>query len=310
MAKTLYPKVNSSEITDESIWLSRRAFIKTTLSTALISTSGSLLSKELNALKSPVLRLPKHGSLTKYKDITRYNNYYEFTSDKKLVHHYAKELKTEPWTITINGEVEKPLTFDIDKLLGMMSIEERIYSLRCVEGWSMVIPWNGFPLAQLLKMAKPTSKAKYVKFTSLLDPEVMIGQRRPILNWPYTEGLRIDEAMHPLTFLASGIYGKDILPQNGAPIRLVVPWKYGYKSLKAITHITLLEKQPKTTWVDANPDNYGFYSNVNPKVSTPMWNQRKEVKIGEVRKKRTQLYNGYGEQVAHLYKDMDLTKFY
>ena len=305
MAKALYPKVKSTEITDEATWLNRRQFLKTALSMALVSSSMPVLAKENKAN----LKLPEHGSLNSYKDITRYNNYYEFTTDKKLVHHYAKELKTTPWTLTIDGEVEKPLKIDVDKLISKMSIEERIYSLRCVEGWSMVIPWNGFSLADLLKMVKPTSKAKFVKFTSLLDPEVMIGQRRPTLDWPYTEGLRIDEAMHPLTFLANGIYGKEILPQNGAPLRLVVPWKYGFKSLKAITHITLQETPPITTWVKANPENYGFYSNVNPAVSTSMWNQRKEVKIGEIRKKRTKLFNGYGEQVAHLYKNMDLKKF-
>lgn len=243
-------------------------------------------------------------------EISGYCNYLEFSSNKEAVRILAQELTLNPWTLTIEGEVEHPLTLHLDDLLRRFPGEERIYSLRCVEGWSMVIPWNGFPLCQLLSQTRPTSRAKYVEFVSLLRPKEMIGQRRPTLEWPFREGLRIDEAMHPLTLLATGVYGKEFPPANGAPLRVVVPWKYGFKSPKAITHIRLLSSPPSTTWSSKAPFEYGFFGNVNPDVPHPRWSQRRENRIGELRKRPTLPFNGYGEQVAHLYRGMDLARYY
>jgi len=240
------------------------------------------------------------------KEITRYNNYMEFSSNKEVIHILAQKLSTSPWTLTIDGEVQKPLNLNL-KDLSQFDTEKRIYPLRCVEGWSMVIPWQGFPLCQLIDMVQPTNKARYLEFTSLLRPEQMIGQRTSSLQWPYREGLRLDEAMHPLTFIATGMYGKQIPKQNGAPLRLVVPWKYGFKSAKAITQIRFTHKQPKTTWQIAAPSEYGFYANVNPYVPHPRWSQQRENRIGEMRKKPTLLFNGYEKQVAYLYQGMDLS---
>ena len=242
-----------------------------------------------------------------WKEITRYNNYYEFSTNKEVVHLLAKELTTQPWTLTVEGEVNKPLTIDVDSLIKKFGSEDRIYPLRCVEGWSMVIPWQGFSLCQLVNLVQPNSDARYVEFTSLLRPEEMIGQRGDGLEWPYREALRIDEALNPLAFMATGMYGKKIPAQNGAPLRLVVPWKYGFKSAKAITHIRFLKEQPTTSWNIAASSEYGFYGNVNPHVAHPRWSQKRENRIGEIRKKRTLLFNGYADQVSHLYKDMDLS---
>jgi sulfoxide reductase catalytic subunit YedY len=242
--------------------------------------------------------------------VTHYNNYYEFSTNKEAVHLLAQELTTTPWEVVIDGEVETPLRFDVDALHGRFGQEERIYRLRCVEGWSMVVPWNGFPLCALLRAARPTSRAKYVAFHSLHRPAEMIGQRRPTLSWPYLEALGIDEAMHPLTFVATGLYGQTLPKQNGAPARIVVPWKYGFKSPKAITRVELIERQPRTSWQIAAPSEYGFLANVNPNVAHPRWSQRREVRIGELKKRRTELFNGYAEQVAGLYAGIDLVRNY
>lgn len=300
-------EINSSEITDEETFYQRRKFLKNILATGLLSLSAN------HALASVACQpeIPEvKDKLTPYKSITRYNNYYEFTTNKKMVVHIAKELTLKPWTIQIEGEVEKPFTIGIDDLLTKFTQQERIYRFRCVEGWSMVVPWKGFSLCELIKKAKPNSSAKYVEFISLLRPEEMIGQRRDSLNWPYREALRIDEAMHPLTMLVTGLYGKELPAQNGAPLRLAVPWKYGFKSPKAITHIRLLKEQPKTSWNIAVPSEYGFYANVNPSVAHPRWNQRRETRLGELSKRNTLPFNGYAEQVAELYKGMDLKKYF
>ena len=246
--------------------------------------------------------------LTPFKDVTGYNNFYEFGTSKESPAENAGSLKTRPWTITVEGEVKKPKVFDIDELLKLAPLEERIYRLRCVEAWSMVIPWVGYSLAELLKLVEPTSNAKFVEFISLEDHDQMPGQKSATLEWPYREGLRIDEAMHPLTLLAVGLYGEVLPNQNGAPIRLVVPWKYGFKSAKSIVKIRLVENQPTTSWMRAGPSEYGFYSNVNPAVDHPRWTQAKERRIGEFLKRPTLPFNGYEDQVAHLYTGMDLIK--
>ena len=248
--------------------------------------------------------------LTPYRDVTTYNNFYEFGTDKSDPAENAHMLKPRPWTVSIEGEVRKPLVLDIDQLLKWFPLEERVYRMRCVEAWSMVIPWLGFPLGDLIKRVEPTSRAKYVAFTSLFDPEQMPGQHRRILDWPYVEGLRIDEAVHPLTILAVGLYGKVLPNQNGAPLRLVVPWKYGFKGIKSIVKIRLSAEQPPTTWNLAAPHEYGFYANVNPAVDHPRWSQATERRIGEFRRRPTLPFNGYAEQVAGLYASLDLRKFF
>ncbi|HEX8798552.1 MAG TPA: protein-methionine-sulfoxide reductase catalytic subunit MsrP, partial [Terriglobales bacterium] len=244
---------------------------------------------------------------TPFNDITHYNNYYEFSTDKYEPADLAKNFNPRPWTIKVEGLANKPKTFDIDALL-KMHLEDRIYRMRCVEGWSMVIPWVGFPLSSLLNQVEPNSKAKFVEFTTLYDPKRYPGQQRNVLEWPYVEGLRIDEAMHPLTILAVGLYGETLPNQDGAPVRLVVPWKYGFKGIKAIVKIKLVEKQPVSTWTKAASNEYGFYSNVNPNVDHPRWSQAKERRIGEFFKRPTLMFNGYGDQVASLYTGMDLKK--
>ena len=247
---------------------------------------------------------------TPFEDASRYNNFYEFGTDKSDPARRAGSLRTHPWSVRIDGEVARPATVALEDLLRPHTLEDRIYRLRCVEAWSMVIPWRGLPLADLLKRFEPTSRARYVAFETLLDPEQMPGQRRAILDWPYAEGLRIDEAMHPLTLLATGMYGRDLPNQNGAPLRLVVPWKYGFKSIKSIVRIRLTAEQPPTSWNRQAPGEYGFYANVNPDVDHPRWSQKRERRIGEFRKRPTLPFNGYAEQVAGLYRGMDLRKFY
>ena len=246
--------------------------------------------------------------MSKIADITGYNNYYEFGVDKSDPARNAGKLKTRPWTVQISGLVKKPQTVDIDTLQSWFPLEDRLYRMRCVEGWSLVIPWLGFPLAALLRRIEPTGGAKYIQFTSLADPAQMPGVRQPILNWPYSEALRLDEAMNPLSLLAVGLDGRLLPNQNGAPLRLVVPWKYGFKNIKAITHIKLLAEQPKTTWSVAAPDEYGFYANVNPKVDHPRWSQATERRIGDLGRRPTLPFNGYAEQVAGLYKGLDLRR--
>jgi sulfoxide reductase catalytic subunit YedY len=312
---TTFKKVPSSEITPEHIYNDRRNFIKNLgliLSSTALSTFTNTGFAALNTLPS-FIQSKDHGNekLTSFKDITSYNNYYEFGTSKTDPQDHAHLLKIDPWSISIEGSVAKPLKLDIDELIKLIPIEERIYRLRCVEGWSMVIPWIGIPLNSLLKKVTPTGNAKYVEFVSLKRPSEMIGQKDDMLDWPYTEGLRLDEAMHPLTILAVGLYGKVLPKQNGAPIRLVVPWKYGFKSIKAITKIRLVEKMPISTWMKANPKEYGFYSNVNPEVDHPRWTQATERRIGESLlspRLKTQMFNGYKEEVAHLYQGMDLNK--
>ncbi|MDC7702240.1 protein-methionine-sulfoxide reductase catalytic subunit MsrP [Vogesella indigofera] len=299
LIKTLTDRL-SADITPQEVYLNRRQF--------MAGSAGLLLPVSaiaaLPATKSPLSTSEPPNSRS---DITSYNNYYEFGTGKDEPALYARRLKTRPWTVTVDGEVTKPRSFDIDSLL-KMKLQERIYRLRCVEGWSMVIPWLGFPLAELLKQVQPTSRAKYVAFETALRPGEMPGVARRVLDWPYREGLRIDEAMHPLTILAVGLYGELLPNQNGAPVRLVVPWKYGFKSIKSISRIHLLEKQPPTSWNMAAPNEYGFYSNVNPAVDHPRWSQATERRIGEFFKRKTLPFNGYGEQVAGLYRGMDLRR--
>jgi sulfoxide reductase catalytic subunit YedY len=313
------PKLRPSEITDRAHYLRRREFIRSSLlaSAALGTGLGGLLPAapaRANARLSPVLPAPAAYRVadppTSRKDATRYNNFYEFGTDKEDPSKHAGSLRTQPWSLAIEGEVAKPGIVPLEDILGPFTLEERIYRLRCVEAWSMVIPWVGIPLGKVLQRFEPTSKAKFVAFETLFDPEQMPGQRRSVLEWPYREGLRIDEAMHPLTILAVGMYGELLPNQNGAPLRLVVPWKYGFKSIKSIVRIRLQEQQPPTSWNLSAPREYGFYSNVNPSVSHPRWSQSKERRIGEFLKRETLPFNGYADQVASLYEGMDLRKFY
>lgn len=294
-------KISPSEITAEGVYLDRRRFLLG--ATALALSSISELGHAAGApAKIPAINEP----LTDVGTATHYNNYYEFSTDKKAVSFLAREFNTRPWAVSIEGEVRHPKVYDIDEILRLVPAEERIYRFRCVEGWSMVIPWTGIPLSEVLSRADPTGNAKFVEFSSVVKPEVMIGQRSPVLPWPYTEGLRIDEAMHPLTLLAVGMYGKPLPNQNGAPLRLVVPWKYGFKSIKAIAKIRLVSSMPRTSWSEASPSEYGFYANVNPSVTHPRWSQRRETRLGELTKRDTLPFNGYAEQVASLYQGMDL----
>ena len=285
--------------------------------TAGLALSASLLSDvDAATLTDDALSFRKNKTystdekLTEYKSVTTYNNFYEFGTDKYSPAKYAHQLTTSPWSVTIEGEVKKPGKYTLEDILKPHTLEERIYRLRCVEGWSMVIPWIGFSLADLIKRFEPTSRAKYVQFTTLYRPAEMPGLSRAVLDWPYVEGLRMDEAMHPLTLLAVGLYGKVMPKQNGAPIRLVVPWKYGFKSIKSIVKISFVEKEPPTTWNLAAANEYGFYSNVNPEVDHPRWSQRRERRIGEYLKRDTLMFNGYAEQVAQLYTGMDLKKYF
>ena len=314
-----FTNIKSSEITPKSIYLDRRQFMQRTVASGLLLTANAMLPSWASQNKTsmwPNLKDSPYSSSDKmnsYEDITTYNNFYEFGTGKKDPHKNATEFNPKPWSITVEGECDKPGTFDLEDFINPANLEERIYRLRCVEGWSMVIPWVGFSLAEMLKKFEPTSKAKFVEFTTLLDKSRMPGQKRRVLRWPYVEGLRIDEAMNELSFMAVGLYG-DILPnQNGAPIRLVVPWKYGFKSIKSIVKIRFTETQPQTTWNLTGPTEYGFYSNVNPDVDHPRWSQKKERIIGRPfwePKRDTEMFNGYGEQVAHLYKGMDIKKYF
>lgn len=303
--------IKSSEITNEAVYMRRREFMQTTAGLGLLPFFNTAVAKtgaSLQHVKNP--KLSSNEKLTAYDSITSYNNFYEFGTDKESPAKQAHRLTTTPWSIVIDGEVKKPGRYHLEDILKPHTLEERIYRLRCVERWSMVVPWIGLSLSDLIKRFEPTSKAKYVQFTTLYRPAEMIGQRRTVLEWPYVEGLRMDEAMNPLTILAVGLYGKVMPNQNGAPIRLVVPWKYGFKSIKSIVRITFTDKQPPTSWNLSAPSEYGFYSNVNPHVSHPRWSQRKERRIGEFLRRETLMFNGYEEQVAHLYKGMDLRKYF
>lgn len=304
-------EIREHEVTDEALYTKRRKFLKQSAGVGLAGVLGGLgFGTGLSIAQAKVPQSPysTRERKTDYDDITTYNNFYEFGTSKSDPSRKAHTLITSPWTVTVEGECEKPGRYALEDLLKPLTEEERIYRFRCVEGWSMVIPWLGVPLADLIKRMKPTSAAKFVYFQTLYDPQQMPGQRRDILDWPYEEGLRMDEAMHPLTILGTGIYGKDLLNQNGAPLRLVVPWKYGFKSIKSIVKIRFMKTQPVSTWQKASILEYGFYSNVNPKVPHKRWSQRKERRIGEFRKRKTLMFNGYADQVASLYKNMDLKK--
>jgi len=304
--------IPSLEITPPEIYRERRLFMQgmgvMVAGTALGITSDAQAGAKLADVHRSPYTLNEEK--TPYKAVTTYNNFYEFGPGKSDPAERAGSLKTRPWTVKVEGEAGKPGEYDIDSLLKLAPLEEPVYRLRCVEGWSMVIPWIGFPLSELIRRAAPTSRAKYVEFVTLDDPGQMPGQRSDILDWPYVEGLRMDEAMHPLAILAVGLYGEVLTNQNGAPVRLVVPWKYGFKSAKSIVRIRFVEKQPLTAWMRAAPREYGFYSNVNPHVDHPRWSQAKERRIGEFLKRDTLMFNGYGAQVAQLYRGMDLQTFF
>lgn len=342
MVNNNIPPIPSSEITPEPVYLNRRRFMQGlglvtgSLALAACATPGQPAPSVTPAGASP--QAPTAGSdasiapgvllppnaqpaasrnqdelgdkLTDYDAVTTYNNFYEFGTDKGDPVRLAKNFRTVPWTVTVGGLVNKPKTFGVEDLVRLFPPQERIYRLRCVEAWSMVIPWLGFPLAALLREVEPTSDARYVRFETLYDPEQMPGQRSPWYEWPYVEGLRLDEAMHDLTILSVGLYGKQLFPQNGAPLRLVVPWKYGFKSIKSIVKIDLVAEQPSSLWMIAAPNEYGFYANVNPDVPHPRWSQATERRIGELSRRPTLPFNGYAEQVAGLYAGMDLRKFY
>jgi sulfoxide reductase catalytic subunit YedY len=314
-------KISPSEITSEHLYFSRRKFLggvgalvaSTLLFGACREQDSSSVPAGTDGCESPEASRSTDelgDKLTPCESIINYNNYYEFTESKERVAELAKNFKTSPWAVAVGGLVNEPQTFDIDDLRRKFTQEERIYRLRCVEAWSMVIPWLGFPLAKLLEEVEPTSKAKYVRFETLYDPEQMPGQRNSLYGWPYVEGLRLDEAMHDLTILATGIYGSPLLPQSGAPLRLVVPWKYGFKSIKSIVKIDLVEEMPTSLWMAIAPHEYGFYANVNPDVPHPRWSQSSERRIGELARRRTLPFNGYAEEVAHFYEGMDPRKLF
>jgi sulfoxide reductase catalytic subunit YedY len=303
MLITRPPGIPTSEITDERAYATRREFLKAAgLGMAAVTGIVSLRKTARNPAGAD------DDKLTPWDDITGYNNYYEFGTDKEDPSHNATQFQSRPWKVEIAGEVSRPAAYDLDDLLKGLTAEERVYRHRCVEAWSMVVPWMGIPLRRLIDRLEPTSKARYVEFTTLLDPRQMPGQRRGILDWPYTEALRMDEARHPLTLLVTGLYGKPLPPQNGAPLRLVIPWKYGFKGAKALVRIRFVERQPRTTWNIAAPDEYGFYANVNPDVDHPRWSQARERRIGEFFKRKTLPFNGYADQVASLYSGLDLRK--
>ena len=338
-------EIRSSEITPERVYLSRRRFVERAAKAAVgaavapgllaacdPSVGSSAEAAAVDAAPSPrsskdavlppsdlsglqeidwsVVRSERDESLTPYEYVTTYNNFYEFGTDKEDPARNAHSLRPRPWSVAVEGEVARPAVYDLEDLVAPHDLEDRVYRLRCVEAWSMVIPWRGFPLADLIRRLEPTGKARFVEFTTLYDPEQMPGQRRRVLQWPYVEGLRLDEATHPLTLLVTGVYGRDLPNQNGAPLRLVVPWKYGFKSIKSIVGIRLVEEMPATTWAVMAPREYGFYANVNPDVDHPRWSQARERRLGELRKRPTLPFNGYADQVAYLYAGMDLRRYY
>ncbi|MCB9079552.1 MAG: protein-methionine-sulfoxide reductase catalytic subunit MsrP [Anaerolineaceae bacterium] len=313
-------KINSSEITPEHIYLSRRKFMvgigALAASAAVLSACGNQFGSTASGANAQAAQpddlkvsatIDELGDeLTPFGAVTSYNNFYEFTTSKEGVAGLAQGFKSSPWQVEVGGLVNKPKTYDIDDLRTKFSQEERVYRLRCVEGWSMVIPWLGFSLSEVLKEVEPTAQAKYVRFETIYDSDQLPGQNSGWYNWPYVEGLRLDEAMNPLATMATGLYGKDLLPQNGAPFRLVVPWKYGFKSIKSIVKIELVDTMPVSLWMAAAPNEYGFYANVNPEVPHPRWSQATERRIGEFGRRDTLPFNGYGDEVAYLYEGMDL----
>ena len=318
-------RIPSSEITPLSVYVNRRAFMNMGIAAASVVTTGWIY-RRLNRPGSAEVDTPALSALTTVpaghagiasgfrvdepmtplRSVSNYNNFYEFTTNKESVAAAATGFVSKPWQVAVEGMVHKPRVFDLDELMKSIPLEERVYRMRCVEGWSMVIPWSGFPLAELLERVEPMGGVEYVAFETLLDPVRMPGQKGGVLDWPYIEGLRMDEAMHPLTLLAVGLYGRELPAQNGAPIRLVVPWKYGFKGIKSIVKITLQSTRPATTWNMSAPNEYGFFSNVNPEVDHPRWSQATEQRIGESGRRPTLMFNGYGPQVAHLYSGMDL----
>jgi sulfoxide reductase catalytic subunit YedY len=313
--------VNSSEITPYETYLNRRHFIgrSAMAAIAVAAVPGALAACDADAASGQKqtlgqerdwskTRSERGEDLTPYEDVTSYNNFYEFGTGKADPARNAHSLRPRPWSIVVEGHVANPAVYDLEDFVAPHTIEERVYRLRCVEAWSMVIPWRGFPLADLIRRVQPTSMAHFVEFVTLFDPSQMPGQRRRVLEWPYVEGLRLDEAMHPLTFMATGLYGRDLPNQNGAPIRLVVPWKYGFKSIKSIVRIRFVETQPVNTWQEMLPSEYGFYANVNPEVDHPRWSQARERRLGDFRRRPTLMFNGYGDQVASLYAGMDLRR--
>jgi len=310
--------IRSSEITPKSLYLNRRKFLAGAAMAGVAAATGAglreLITPSLRALagnkidgikKSP---FSTSEAITPFKDVSSYNNYYEFSTEKEEPAKLATKFRTRPWKVKIDGLVDKKQELDVDTIIKMAPAEERIYRHRCVEGWSIVVPWVGFSLSELIKRANPTSKAKFVEFTTLLDLSQMPGQQRNVLEWPYVEGLRMDEAMHPLALLCFGMYGEELPNQDGAPLRLIVPWKYGFKSIKAIVRVRFTDRQPVNTWNVSAPTEYGFYSNVNPTVDHPRWSQARERRLGEFSKRPTLMFNGYGDQVASLYSGMDLKK--
>ncbi len=326
-----YPAIPSSEITDEQVYLRRREFLRLAGAATIGAAAAPLIAGcagdgaaaaapggggPYDAAQSPLSgykprAIATDEKLNTFDEITSYNNFYEFGTGKSDPKRYAGMMKTTPWTVKIDGHCSKPADYGVEDLIKPIALEERIYRFRCVEAWSMVIPWIGVPLADVIKRAEPTSRATFVEFTTLMRPSEMPGQQSPSLDWPYTEGLRMDEALQPLTMLAVGMYGKTLVNQQGAPIRLVVPWKYGFKNIKSIVRIRFVDKQPKTAWQQANAEEYGFYSNVNPQVDHPRWSQATERRIpGYFKTHKTLMFNGYGDQVASMYSGMDLRKYY
>jgi sulfoxide reductase catalytic subunit YedY len=317
-----------SEVTPLALYQRRREFMRSAgllaltasaVGGALLGLTGGVRGSRKSTPPGPGPALPSYTknpryrldeALTSREDVTHYNNFYEFGVEKEEPAERAGSLRTRPWTVLIDGEVRKPQRWDLDKLVARFPLEERVYRMRCVEAWSMVIPWLGFPLGELVRAVEPTSRAKYVAFTTLLDPEQMPEQDGSALPWPYVEALRIDEAVHPLSLLAVGLYGAALPNQNGAPLRLVVPWKYGFKGIKSIVHIRFVERQPRTTWSEVAPSEYGFYANVVPTVDHPRWSQATERRIGELERRRTLPFNGYADEVAGLYRGLDLRRYF
>lgn len=313
------PDIPSSEITSESVYRSRRDFIREAVGITALGLGGGALLGGAGPVAANTL-LPQQDwskirselgePLNSREDITTYNNFYEFGTGKDDPHRQARDFEPRPWTVTVDGLCENAGTFGLEDFLGESRMEDRIYRMRCVEAWSMVIPWRGFPLSEVIDRAAPLGSAKFVRFETLYDPARMPGQRVGVLEWPYVEGLRLDEARHPLTILVTGVYGTDLPNQNGAPLRLVIPWKYGFKGIKSIVRITFTEEMPRNSWQVANRREYGFFANVNPNVDHPRWSQARERRLGEFRKRRTLMFNGYGDAVAGMYASMDLTKWY
>ncbi len=308
--------IKSSEITDKKFYMNRRKFFAGSSALAASGLINPSLFRKSEDKSQEKLKVEKQGEytvpekLTPYEEATSYTNFYEFSTGKRSVKELSQSLRTRPWTVSVEGNVKNTRKYNIEELILMFPLEERVYRWRCVEAWSMIIPWIGFPLAEFIKKCEPTSNAKYVEFTTLYDPEQMPGQKTRVLGWPYVEGFRMDEAMHPLALIAVGMYDEILTNQNGAPIRLVVPWKYGFKSIKSIVRIRFVEKMPKSSWRRKKPEEYGFYANVNPNVDHPRWSQATERRIGEDGRRKSLMFNGYADQVSYLYSGMDLRKFY